>query len=271
MRVRFDAANPVRSIQLGDETVLLHPTGWLAHDGEDWAAIDLLGKLSNGGKVDLQLQAVNGQREVLFVSDDGGGVLRALDWINTVEDGTLQLKGTFTNSGGNEAISGQLSMEGFKLNENSVTVRVLSLASLSGISDAVAGTGITMRRAEVPFEVTDGEIRIGDAKARGAGAGIIATGRIDRTSNEIDIRGEIAPAYLINSLLSNIPLVGEIIGDGIIAVTYVVKGPLDDPSVSVNPLTVFVPGIFRKAFTGFGYGEGVAEGSTEQSASAPGE
>lgn len=263
MRVRIDTANPVRAVRLGDQTVLQNPTGRLAHDGENWTAIDLLGTLSNGGKIDLQLQTVDGTREVLFVSDDGGGVLSALDWIDTIDGGTLRVEGSFTNIGGEDAIAGQLSMENFKLNENSVTVRILSLASFSGISDAVAGTGITMRRAEVPFEVTDDEIRIGDAKARGAGVGIIATGRIDRTSDEIDLRGEIAPAYLINSLLSNIPLVGEIVGDGLIAVTYAVDGPLDDPSISVNPLAVFVPGIFRKAFTGFGNGEGVDEGSTE--------
>jgi len=271
MKVRIDTDNPVRSIRLGDETVLHNPTGRLAHDGENWTKIDLLGKLSSGGKINLRLQTVNGKREVLFVSDDGGGVLRALDWVNTVEGGALRVEGAFTNSGGEETIAGQLSLEDFKLTENSVTVRILSLASFSGISDAVAGTGITMRRAEVPFELTDDEIRIGDAKARGAGVGIIATGRIDRTSDEIDLKGEIAPAYLINSLLSNIPLVGEIIGDGIIAVTYAVDGPLDDPNVSVNPLAVFVPGIFRKAFTGFGNGEGVDEGSTEQATPTPAE
>lgn len=263
MNVRIDTGNPVRAIRLGDETVLQNPTGRLAHDGENWTAIDVLGTLSNGGKIDLQLQTVNGQREVLFVSDDGGGVLRALDWINSVEGGALRVEGAFTESDGEEAFAGQLALEDFKLNENSVTVRLLSLASFSGIGDALAGTGITMRRAEVPFEVTDSEIRIGKAKARGAGVGIIATGRIDRTADEIDLKGEIAPAYLINSLLSNIPLVGEIIGDGIIAVTYAVDGPLDDPNISVNPLAVFVPGIFRKAFTGFGKGNGVDEVSTE--------
>ncbi len=263
MNVRIDTGNPVRAIRLGDETVLQNPTGRLAHDGENWTAIDLLGTLSNGGQIDLQLQTVNGRREVLFVSDDGGGVLRALDWINSVEGGVLRVAGAFTESDGEEVFSGQLALEDFKLNENSVTVRLLSLASFSGIGDALAGTGISMRRAEVPFEVTDSEIRIGDAKARGAGVGIIATGRIDRTSDEIDLKGEIAPAYLINSLLSNIPLVGKIIGDGIIAVTYAVDGPLDDPNISVNPLAVFVPGIFRKAFTGFGNGNGVDEGSTK--------
>jgi hypothetical protein len=263
MRVRIDSDNPVRNIRLGEETSLQNPTGRLAHDGENWTNIDLLGTLSSGGWVDLQLQTVNGQREVSIESDDGGGVLRALDWISTIEGGALRVVGAFVGSGADEKFAGQMSLEDFKLLENSVTVRILSLASFSGISDAVSGGGITMRRAEMPFEVTDDEIKIGDAKARGAGVGIIASGRIDRRSDQIELKGEIAPAYLINSILGNIPILGEIVGDGIIAITYSVDGPLDDPNVSVNPLTVFAPGIFRKAFTGFGNGGGVDEGSSE--------
>jgi len=271
MKVRIDADNPVRAIRLGDETVLQNPTGRLAHDGENWTEIDLVGKLSNAGQIDLRLRTVNGKREVLLVSDDGGGVLSALDWINTMEGGALRVEGAFTNSGGEETFAGQLSMEDFKLNENSVTVRILSLASFSGISDALAGTGITFRRAEVPFEVTDNEIRIGDAKGRGADIGILASGRIDRTTDQIELEGEIAPAYTLNSIFSNIPLLGTLLtggGDAIFAATYKVDGPLDDPKVSVNPLSILTPGILRRLVSGFGDGGGVDEGSTEQRAPA---
>ena len=272
MRVRIDPDNPVRAIRLGDETVLLNPTGRLAHDGENWTKIDLLGKLSNAGQINLQLRTVNGQREVSIESDDGGGVLSALDWVSTIEGGTMRLVGAFTNSGADETFAGQLSMEDFKLNEGSVTARILSLASFSGITDALAGTGITFRRAEVPFEVTDDEIKIGDAKARGADIGILASGRIDRTSDQIDLEGEIAPAYTLNSIFSNIPVIGPLLtggGDAIFAATYTVDGPLDDPSVSVNPLSVLTPGILRRLVTGFGNGGGFEEGSTEQPAPTP--
>ncbi len=265
MRVRFDPQNPLRAIRLGEETVLQNPVGRLAHNGEDWSDIDLRGTLSSGPNINLQLNTVEANRTVRIESDDGGGLLRALDWIKTIEGGALRVDGTFTN----ETFAGQLDLTDFRVNESSVAVRVLSLASLSGISDAVTGTGITMRRAEVPFEVNEAEIKIGNAKARGAGVGIIGSGSIDRKSDEIDLKGEIAPANVINSILGNIPLVSEIIGDGIIAVSFGVKGPLEDPGVSVNPLTALVPGVFRKAFSGFGDGKGLDEGSTEQPTPPP--
>lgn len=265
MRVRFDPDNVLTRIRLGEQTSLLNPTGRLFHNGEDWAEVDLLGKLSNGAVIDLQLQTIDDRREVLIVSDDGGAVLRALDWVNTIEGGALRVEGAFTGSGADEKFAGQFALSDFKLNEGPVMARILSLASFSGIADALAGTGITFRRAEIPFELTDSEIIIGKAKARGADIGILATGRIDRPTDVIDLKGEIAPAYTLNSIFSNIPIIGPVLtggGDAIFAATYSVKGPIDDPSVSVNPLTVLTPGILRRLVTGFGSGEGPENGST---------
>ena len=272
MRVRIDADTPIGGIRLGEETVLQNPTGRLAHDGQDWTDISLLGTLSNGGKVDLQLKTVNGQRDVAIETDDGVGLFRALDWIDTIEGGRLRVTGAFIGRGADEKIVGQLDLEDFKLNQSSLGVRILSLASFSGISDAVSGTGISMRRAEMPFEVTDDEIRIGDSKARGADVGILASGRIDRTTDQIELKGEVAPFKAVNTLISNIPLVGPIVTGGsgaILAATFTVSGPLENPNVSVNPLSLLAPGILRRLVSGFGNGEGFQEGSSEQPSPAP--
>ena len=111
-----------------------------------------------------------------------------------------------------------------------------------------------MRKAIVPFEMTDDAIKILTSKAQGAGVGVLASGLINRKSNHLELKGEVAPAHLINSILGNIPVLGGIIGDGIIALAFSVRGPINSPEISVNPLTVFAPGVFRKAFTGFNNG-----------------
>ena len=228
--------------------------------------------LSQGGQIDLRLRTVDSNREFSLVSDDGGAVLRALDWVTTIEGGALRVDGTFATEGEEEKITGKLTLEEFKLNEGPVMARLLSLASLSGIADALAGTGITFRRAEVPFEVTDEEILIGDAKGRGADIGILASGRIDRRSDTIELKGEIAPAYTLNSIFSDIPVLGPLLtggGDAVFAASYKVEGPIKNPTPSVNPLTVLTPGILRRLVTGFGEGEGYDEGSTLQPAPPP--
>ena len=81
--------------------------------------------------------------------------------------------------------------------------------------------------------------------------------------------GEIAPAYTLNSLLANIPLIGTMLSDGadgIFAASFSVNGPIDDPNVLVNPLSVLTPGIIRRLLTGFGSEDGlsVVDGETTE-------
>jgi hypothetical protein len=112
-----------------------------------------------------------------------------------------------------------------------------------------------MQLAEVPLTFSRDEIVITEAKLRGADVGVLATGRIDRKTDTIALAGEVAPAYTLNSLLGNIPLIGTLLtggGDGVFAASYEITGPLANPDVRVNPLTVLTPGIIRRLLTGFG-------------------
>jgi len=264
VQIFFDERNPLKAVRLGEESILLKPIGQITNDGDKWTRVDLIGVLSNGGNVSLNLHTENQKRKVKIKTDNGGALLNSLDWINTIHGGEFNLVGEFTDRSSETQFVGISSIKNFKLNESSAGVRILSLASLSGLSDAVTGTGISMRRAEVPFEVNKEKIKILGAKARGANVGVIASGYIGRKSEAVALKGEIAPANVINSILANIPVINKIIGDGIIAVTYDVDGTLEEPKVTVNPLTVFVPGIFRKAFKEFDN-----ENSDKGSSSAP--
>jgi hypothetical protein len=68
----------------------------------------------------------------------------------------------------------------------------------------------------------------------------------------VSLEGTIVPAYFFNSLLGNIPLVGRLFsperGGGMFAASYSVRGALDDPEVTVNPLSALTPGFLRGLF-----------------------
>jgi hypothetical protein len=76
----------------------------------------------------------------------------------------------------------------------------------------------------------------------------------------------LVPAYSVNRILGKIPLLGPILtggeGEGLLAVTYQMAGELDDPEVSVNPLSVLAPGFLRTLFSGFG-GDGGGDDGDE--------
>jgi len=69
---------------------------------------------------------------------------------------------------------------------------------------------------------------------------------------------------IINSLLGQIPILGTILtgekGGGIFAASYKVRGPVEKPEMSVNPLSALAPGFLRNLLSGTG--NGASDGGT---------
>jgi hypothetical protein len=68
------------------------------------------------------------------------------------------------------------------------------------------------------------------------------------------MRRQFGPEQYTVSVLSNIPLLGDIIaskkGEGILSATYSATGNMEQPNISTNPLSMLAPGIFRRIFEG---------------------
>jgi hypothetical protein len=60
------------------------------------------------------------------------------------------------------------------------------------------------------------------------------------------------PAYGLNRIFGEIPIIGVLLGNGrdggLIGVTFKLEGDADSPAVQINPLSVIAPGIFRSIF-----------------------
>ncbi len=132
--------------------------------------------------------------------------------------------------------------------------RLFSAASFGGFFDVLRGQGIGVDKLEVPFRMHGGVLDIHDARASGPSLGMTADGYIDRRSNQIALEGAIAPLSGINNVLGAIPLVGDVLvgkkGEGVIGMSYSISGDADKPQISMNPLSVLTPGIFRRIFEG---------------------
>ena len=64
-----------------------------------------------------------------------------------------------------------------------------------------------------------------------------------------DFNGTVVPAYTLNTVLGKVPVLGDLLlggkGEGVFAITYAIKGPLEKPRVTVNPLSALAPGFLR--------------------------
>src|SRR5260370_39738178 len=117
----------------------------------------------------------------------------------------------------------------------------------------LSGEGIPVDRLAAKYTCADGKLAVAEEKALGGAIGInISQGVLDLKADTIDLSGTVAPAYTVNSLLGRIPLLGDVLaggeGQGIFAVNFRIRGPTDEPKVSVNPLCIVAPGIGRRRF-----------------------
>ena len=131
---------------------------------------------------------------------------------------------------------------------------MLGAASLTGLGDVLAGNGIAFDELNGDFTYVNDVLTLGKVAANGTAVGVTANGSIDLAKSEIRLAGSIVPIYALNSALGVIPILGDLLvgeeGGGIFAPTYTIEGDLNEPDVDVNPLSTFVPGVFRNLITG---------------------
>ena len=60
----------------------------------------------------------------------------------------------------------------------------------------------------------------------------------------MDFQGVVSPFFLINGIGSVLTRRGE----GLIGFNFNLRGSVDNPQVSVNPLSALTPGMFREIF-----------------------
>ncbi len=211
------------------------------------------GKLASGGALRLRIEPDGANRRLVVDSDDAGSVARAFDIFDNATGGKLHLEARIFDSLAGEPVEGLVEIEKYKVRKASTLANLLAFASLTGIGDVLSGEGLSFDHFAMPFTVFDNLVTIKDAKTSGSALGLTASGTVKLDSNETDIRGTIVPAYALNSLLSDIPLLGDILsggeeGGGIFAATYTVQGPMETPTITVNPLAALAPGFLRNLF-----------------------
>ncbi len=111
---------------------------------------------------------------------------------------------------------------------------------------------IGFNQLRAPFTVGAGKFRLKDAYMNGPMLGATMRGTVDFKAQTVDLGGTYVPLYGLNSALGAIPILGRVLvgrqGEGVVGITFAIKGKLDDPSVLVNPMSVMTPGIFRQIF-----------------------
>lgn len=195
-------------------------------------------------------RAQNGSPQLEVTTSDGGSFLAFLDIYRKMESGAL---GATVQLGQNRA-DGALRIRDFYV-KGEPTMRELMAQSGSARADEKGVVRFDPDSVRVGQLLTDftwsaGRLSVRDGVMSGPEIGLTFDGFIDFPRDRLDLSGSYVPAYALNSLLSNIPVVGVVIAggqnEGIFALNYRVTGTLTAPVVRVNPLSAIAPGLIRK-------------------------
>ncbi|MCR6632369.1 MAG: AsmA-like C-terminal domain-containing protein [Magnetospirillum sp.] len=247
----------VKTMWLSKDGKMNNATANLARDADDWRTMSVRGTVGEGKSFQMQLQPAGPRKRSLKIqSDDAGAVLRAFDYYDHMTGGRLDVDAAYDDSREDQPLSGTVRVNDYQIVNAPALARLLTVAALTGIVDVLKGQGVSFTNLDAPFTLTDGLLTLKDARAYGPALGITAKGEVDLDRSRMAMEGTVVPAYALNSVLGNIPLLGWLItggekGGGLLAFNYTMKGPASDPDVTVNPLSALTPGFLRNLFNIF--------------------
>ena len=97
-----------------------------------------------------------------------------------------------------------------------------------------------------------GFLNISNGRLSGGNASAAFEGSVYDRRNRMNISGTYLPGRSLNRLVSQIPLLGLALGkgkvNGLLGITFKLKGRYENPSLQVNPLSIIAPGVFRQIF-----------------------
>jgi hypothetical protein len=262
-------APALRRVSLGDDRYLQDVAATLTHGPEGWRAIDLAARIPEAlvqrpraartdqpqppGTVSVQYRATaQGPYALSVRTNDLGTLLRVCDLHDGVIGGSLTIAGQTTVPRSDGPLQGTIEVKDFSVQRAPILARLLAAASLTGLLNTLHSNGLAFNQVVSDFTLTDSVITLARLRAHGSALGLTAAGSFDIQASRVDLKGTIIPLYEVNTILGNIPVIGDLVlggkGQGLIAITARVTGRLPDPQVSINPASVMTPGFLRGFF-----------------------
>ncbi|MEL6478129.1 MAG: AsmA-like C-terminal region-containing protein [Pseudomonadota bacterium] len=220
----------------------------------DGAEAEVTGRVGPEARIAATYTKTDLGKTVLQVtSQDTGALLKHLDVYDGAVEGDMTLLADVEPSAGVD-LSGLLKVRNLRLGDGDGLTKVLRSGRFGNEQVEEVSRGLTFRSIRIPFTMAEGRIILGDSFAKSPSLAVTAAGEVNQRDGQIDVVGTISPAYGVTGALDDVPVLGRIFsgseGEGIFAMTYSMRGALEDPEISVNPLSLLTPGFLRQIFSG---------------------
>ncbi|MBZ9671000.1 DUF3971 domain-containing protein [Mesorhizobium sp. ES1-3] len=211
---------------------------------------------SSGAAIAISNTTDGGRRSLNVQSADAGAILRFLNIYEHMEGGSITLALTGAGDG---PMKGKVDTSNFFVVNEPKLASIVSTTPAGdsrSLNQAVKGQLDTSRvkfeRGYAEIDKGSGYLKLTNGVLRGPRIGTTFQGILYDQNDNMDMTGTFMPAYGLNRIFGELPIVGALLGNGrdrgLIGVTYRLRGNANKPVLDVNPLSVIAPGIFRSIF-----------------------
>jgi len=193
--------------------------------------------------LDISLKTDENDKKILEIySDLPQALLSDYKFFEGISGGKLLYNSVYDEK---DSVS-KITIENFKVIEAPAFATLLTLADLGGIADVLSGEGMTFDILEINLKNDSNVTTVEEILALGSSISVLMDGYIEKKSGLISFSGTLVPAKMLNSLISKIPVVGNILvggkaGEGVFGVSFKMKGLPGKVKTTVNPIKTLTP------------------------------
>jgi len=208
----------------------------------------LKGNFSKNEIIEMSIYKIDeNQKTLQVISDRARPFIKNFNFIEGFERGKLEYESLISKNKSNST----LSITDFTVSKVPSLAKLLTLASLQGIADTLSGDGIRFDSFDMKLNSENNILNIEDALAMGPAISILLDGYVDK-GRLVSLSGTLVPATKLNSLIAKIPFVGNILvgkkaGEGVVGVSFKMKGPPKNIKTTVNPIKTITPRFIVRA------------------------
>ena len=199
--------------------------------------------------LDISLKKDPNNKKILEIySDVPKALLADYKFFEGLKDGKLFFNSVIDEEG---SVS-RITIENFKVVKAPAFATLLTLADLGGVADLLSGEGMSFDILEISLNENKDVTKIEEILALGSSISVIMEGYTEKKTGLISLSGTLVPAKTLNSLVSKIPVVGNIlvgdkVGEGVFGVSFKMKGLPGDVKTTVNPVKTLTPRFITRA------------------------
>lgn len=220
----------------------------IALKGSDLQKVRLQTQFGGGGGLSIATNPGPQGKVTSVAFNDLGTLLRFINIYPNLQGGEGSLVLQTNDAGGYD--QGQLMIRNLAIVNEENLAQIIDRDRQG--SQVVGRSDFEFRSGKVDFIRRKDRVEIVEGLLTGDSVGGTVRGFIYTDSRQYDLTGTYVPFFGLNNMFQKLPLLGPLLGgregEGLLGVTFAVRGPLEQPNFQVNPMSALLPGVLRGLF-----------------------